>query len=571
MTKNQLFYGDNLEVLKNYIPDESVDLIYIDPPFNSKRNYNQIYNNIGEEDVAQAQAFVDTWTWNFAANEGLDNIIANKNQLFSKQSINLIIGLEKVLGKGSMLAYLISLTQRISEMYRVLKPTGSFYLHCDPTASHYLKLVLDGIFCARGGSFQNEIKWNRANQHNLATRRFDNVLDSIFFYTKSSANYLFNPLFNTSLSEKELEKKFPHIEKETKRHFGHFSLENSANFRKNDETRIIQGKTVKTKLGWKWSQATFDSRLAENPNLIYWTKNDKPRYKIYEDEYSGRSISNDWNDIKGLTSQAKERLGYPTQKPESLLERIILASSNEHNTILDAYCGCGTTIAVAERLKRNWIGIDITYQSISLILKRLEDTFGKDFSKDYADKETQEIIPAKLILNGVPRDFESAVALAHKVDDRLRKEFEKWAVLTFSNNRAVINEKKGKDEGIDGIAYILDLDETNKQIYKQVLFSVKSNKSLSPNVIRDLNGTLEREKAVIGYFITLYPMENLEKEARKYGNYQNKMLNNVYQKIEVITIQEMLDGKRMNLPIVVDVLKSAERKTKHQTKNIFEK
>ncbi|TAH18899.1 MAG: site-specific DNA-methyltransferase [Cytophagales bacterium] len=533
--KNKLFYGDNLEVLRNHVKDESVDLCYIDPPFNSKRNYNQIYNNVGKEDTAQAQAFVDTWTWNSTANEGFDEITSNKNRVFTAQSINLILGLEKILGKGSLLSYLVSMTQRIAEIYRVLKPTGSFYLHCDPTASHYLKLVCDCIFCPRGGDYKNEIIWIY-RERELSKKHWNKKHDVIFFYTKSN-NYSFNP---NELLEKYSEgtiKKF------------NYTDENGRKFQ-------IRGKSG----NYTGKQGLKIELETTNPNDVYRDYLDK----------SGGILPRDWWDIPFINRAAKERLGYPTQKPEALLERIIKASSNEGDLILDAYCGCGTTIAVAEKLNRNWIGIDITYQSISLILKRLEDSFGGDFIKEVVDKDTKQIIrPARLLLDGVPQDFESAVALANKQDDRVRKEFEKWVVLTYSNNRAIINDKKGGDGGIDGTAFIVDYNDKQEQDFKQVIFSVKSNKTLSPTVIRDLYGTVEREKAVIGYLLTLYPMPNLVKEAGKYGTYQNKIFGHTYPKIEVISVQEILEGKKMYLP-TVEVLKKAERKTQEGlTKDIF--
>ena len=553
--KNQLYYGDNLEILRKFVRDESVDLCYIDPPFNSKRNYNQIYNNIGKEDTAQSQAFVDTWTWDDAADIGFSEIIENKSGLMTRQSVNLIFMLEKVLGKGSMLAYLVSMTNRIAEIYRVLKPTGSFYLHCDPTASHYLKLVLDGIFCARNGEFQNEITWKRSSGHSLS-KGMDNITDTIFFYTKSKKFYV---NYTKKLSGKELNEKFPHIEKETDRKYNHYSLEHSSNEYNKDEIRIIQGKEIITNLGWKWTQKTFDKRLAENPYLIYWTKNGKPRYKLYADEYAGQKINNLWDDIIPLTSQAKERLKFPTQKPEALLERIILASSNEGDTVLDAYCGCGTTVAVAEKLNRNWIGIDISYQQVALILKRLEDTFGQDFT---TVTDSKELTSKKLTVSGVPQDMAAAIELANRKDDRLRKEFEKWVVLTYSNNRAIINDKKGGDGGIDGLAYISDLDDKGKMIFPEILFSVKSSKNLSPTVIRDLYGTVGRENAAVGILITLYSMENLVKEAKKYGTYRNTLLGKTFDKIQVVTVEEILQGERLKLPAVKEVLKKAERKSK---------
>ncbi|WP_035757375.1 DNA-methyltransferase [Hugenholtzia roseola] len=521
--KNKLFYGDNLEVLRKHVKDESVDLCYIDPPFNSKRNYNQIYNNIGKEDKAQAQAFVDTWTWNGIANEGFDEIVSNKNGVFTKQSINLILGLEKVLGRGSLLSYLVSMTQRIAEIYRVLKPTGSFYLHCDPTASHYLKLVLDAIFCSQGGDFRNEIVWHYRRWTNVQ-QQFQSMHDIILFYSKSN-----NSTFNF--------------------------------------TEVDMSENQKKKVARGWDSNVISSDKEKYSQLIVYNKEkfesavesgklNPEKYKNIIFREKATVAASDVIILPSLNSQAKERLGYPTQKPEQLLEKIIQASSNEGDVILDCYCGCGTTIAVAERLNRQWVGIDITYQSISLIMKRLEDSFGKS-------------VLEKITLSGIPEDMESAIALANKQDDRTRKEFEKWIVLTYSNNRAVINDKKGGDGGIDGTAFIIDYNEAQEQEFQQVLFSVKSNKSLSPTVIRDLYGTVEREKAVMGFFLTLYPMPNLVKEAEKYGNYQNKMLGQTYPKITVVSVQEILAGKRMHLPTSVEVLKKAVRKAQDNNNKGF--
>ena len=475
---NRLYYGDNLEILKKYIKDESIDLCYIDPPFNSKRNYNQIYNNIGGEDKAQAQAFMDTWTWDEYAINGYNEI--TNSGTYTKQCVELIIGLRKVLGDGALLAYLIQMTQRISEIYRVLKQSGSFYLHCDPTASHYLKLVLDAVFCAQKGEFQNEIIWHYRRWTGKAAK-FQELHDVIFFYTKSN-KYTFNVQYT------------PYTEKSLKR-------------KQNYHTRI---------------------------------KGDDG-YVTHIDEKGVRD--NDVWQIQLLNSQSKERLGYPTQKPEELLEKIIQASTNEGDLVLDAYCGCGTTVAVAQKLGRKWIGIDITYQSISVILKRLKEHFNQD-------------VIDKTELNGVPHDMASAIALAHKVDDRVRKEFEKWAVLTYSDNKAIINEKKGADSGIDGIAFMLvGLEE-----HKQVLFSVKSGHIGVP-MIRDFCHVVDRDKAAMGIFITLEePTKPMILEAKNMGTYTNPLTHQEYPKIEIVTIKELLNDKRLNLPQAVEVLKEAQIK-----------
>jgi DNA modification methylase len=551
---NKLFYGDNLEVLRKYIKDESVDLCYIDPPFNSKRNYNQIYNNIGKEDTAQNQAFIDTWVWDDYANLGLREIQENYLGHFTTQAIDLINGLTDVLGKGSLLTYLVNMTLRIAEIHRVLKSTGSFYLHCDPSASHYLKLILDAIFCPQGGDFKNEIIWKRTSAHSDANR-FGKNADRILFYTKSN-DFIFNQLY-TPYEENYLLKNYKNKDKN-----GYYMSDNLTGagatngdsdvewygYKPSARSRhwAIPTQPIINLVGAeKAKKLTTKEKLdllLEN-NLILFTKNKTPRFKRYLDINKGNVLQELWTDINAISSQAKERLGYPTQKPEALLERIINASSKENDIILDAFCGCGTTVAVAQRLNRKWIGIDITYQSISLILRRLEDSFGK---------EILDLIE----LNGIPKDVESAIALATKKDDRIRKEFEKWAVLTYSNNRAVINNKKGKDQGVDGIAYFQgDKDEPEK-----IILQVKSGKVKSGD-IRDLQGTLILQNAEIGIFITLQePTKDMIKTAKSAGIYQSKFMNQSVDKIQIVTVKDMIENqKRLDIRLSFEVLKSAEK------------
>ena len=508
---NYLYYGDNLSVLREKIPSESVDLCYIDPPFNSKRNYFQIYNNIGEEDKAQAQAFIDTWTWDQLANEGYQEIITNCGGRFTSQLIELIRGLRLILKEGSLFAYLVSMSLRVTEIHRVLKPTGSFYLHCDPTASHYLKLLLDAIFCPHGGSFRNEIIWHYRRWTN-SQRQYQSMHDVIFFYAKSSTN-TFN-LTEVAMSDSQSKK-----------------------FERGWDSNVIH-----TEKG-KYSQLiVYNKEKFENAVQIGKLNPDKYKNIIFREKPV--VAASDVIILPVINSQAKERLGYPTQKPEALLEKIITASSNEGEVILDAYCGCGTTVAVAQKLKRKWVGIDITYQSISLILRRLEQSFGKDIL------ETIDI-------DGIPKDLRSVQALVEKKDDRLRKEFEKWAILTYSNNRAIINTKKGADKGIDGIAYFL----TSKNETAKMVFQVKSGK-VERKDIAALRGDMEREQAAMAILITLEnPTRAMEEEARATGFYHHEMMGKQYQKIQIVTIEEMLtQDKRLEMPLSLEVLKKAELK-----------
>jgi len=505
--KNSLYYGDNLDILRNKIASESIDLCYIDPPFNSKRTYFQIYNNQGEEDRAQAQAFIDTWEWGDEAIKGYEYItdIINLNTgKLTAQTVELIKGLHNVLGRGALLAYLVHMTLRIVEIHRVLKPTGSFYLHCDPTTSHYLKIILDSIFCGRGngGDFINEIVWCY-NVGGKGKRHFARKHDIIFWYTKSDS-YFFDG-FKSGLSRETGKKSFG----------GKIGID--------EQGRTYQDKIVK-KTGKYYRYYLDDPKIAED-----W-----------------------WVDINSIQSQSTERLGYPTQKPEALLERIINTGSKENSIILDAYCGCGTTVAVAQSLNRKWIGIDITYQSISLIQKRLKDTYPNEWKN----------IEADMLLDGVPRDMESAVALANRKDDKVRKEFEKWAILTYSDNQARINAKKGADGGIDGIAYFIIDGDTNGK----VVFQVKSGNAGRKD-IATLNSDRLREGADIGILIAMNePTAPMKNEALAVGKYKHPLLNRTDDRIQIVTIASILDGKRIDLPTWRDdTVKSARAKAKPQS------
>jgi site-specific DNA-methyltransferase (adenine-specific) len=440
-----------------------------------------IYNNIGTEDKAQAQAFTDTWEWDDAAQDGFADICNPENKLYPLQTRNLMEGLHKVLGRGSMFAYLVSMALRIAEIHRVLKPTGSFYLHCDPTASHYLKLLIDSIFVSQGGDLRNEIVWCYTGPGSPNMRQFSRKYDNIFWYSK----------------------------------------------------------------GKKWQFHKERLLMPYKGGALHtggFTEKDGKR--LDPKEYTAGKVPEAWwTDITPVGRLVRERLKYPTQKPEKLLERIILASSNEGDTVLDAYCGCGTTVAVAQRLGRRWIGIDITYQSIGIILKRIEDAHGKE-------------ILDKIFVGGIPKDVDSARALAHRKDDKTRKEFEKWAILTYSNNRAYINEKKGADSGIDGKAKIYEAEDVTKDI----LFSVKSG-NVGVAQIRDLCHVVERENAAGGVFITLEtPTRPMLQEAKAAGKYVSPLTGQSMDRIIIVTIADILQGKRLELPSSpVAMVRTAQR------------
>jgi len=529
---NFLFYGDNLDVLRKHVKDETVDLCYIDPPFNSKRNYNQIYNNIGTEDLAQAQAFIDMWEWDEMAIKGYDEIISNPQARFTPQTVDLIKGLRAVLKEGSLLAYLVSITLRVTEIQRVLKPTGSFYMHCDSTASHYLKLILDAIFCPPGGDYKNEIIWKRTSGHS-DSGRFGRVHDSVFFYTKSDT-YTWNQQYQPYTKE-YVEQYYRYKDKDGRM----FMSDNLSAAGLSGGGYEYEWNGIKRV--WRCPPDTMQ-RL-DDEGKIFYTGNGYPRLKRYLDESKGLAMQDVWADIEAIRSWHKEKMGYPTQKPLGLLERIIKTSSNEGDIVLDAYCGCGTTVDAAEKLKRKWIGIDITYQSISLVLKRLEESYGSK-------------ILDTIILDGVPKDINSAVELANKKDDKLRKEFEKWAVLTYTNNRAVINQKKGADAGIDGIAYF----KVGKKDNAKIIFQVKSG-GVKRADIATLRGDMEKNEATLGVLITLEePTKPMLHDAKAAGQYKHEEMGKSYERISIVTIREMLEeGKRLEIPMSLEVLNAMQK------------
>lgn len=491
--ESSLFYGDNLEALRESIRDQSIDLCYIDPPFNSSRSYQQIYNHIGGEDrQPKAQAFTDMWVWDETAGDGLRQILENRNGLFTPQSIELIKGLRQVLKEGGLLAYLVSTTLRIAEIHRVLKSTGSFYLHCDPVASHYLKLLLDAVFAARGGQFQNEIIWCYTIG-GKSKKRFAWKHDVILFYTKSKGSV-------------------------------HTFNEKGASIARKANSHM--------KVGIDATGRKYQEKTDRKTGRVY-------RYQLDE----GKIAEDYWTDIETLNREDKERVGYPTQKPEALLERIIRTSSNAGDTVLDAYCGCGTTLAVAQRLKRPWIGIDITYQAISLVLRRLEDSFGHS-------------VLASVALRGVPVDMASALALANKKDERLLNEFEKWALLTYTNNRAVINDRKETGRGIDAADCFL----TGSRDSARVILQMKSG-LLQRADIAALRDRLEREQeAIMAVLITLEkPTTAMIEDAKAAGLYRQEDTGRNRDRIQLVTIKEILEqDKRLDVPLSLEAHKIAK-------------
>lgn len=529
---NTLYYGDNLPILRDQVATASVDLVYLDPPFNSNRSYNVLFKDeAGHVADAQLTAFEDTWHWNAKTQELYFELVTR-----GEERLAIMIGaLREAIGANQMMAYLVMMATRLQELHRVLKPTGSLYLHCDPVASHYLKIVLDTIFDAR--NFRNEIIWQRTNVHS-DSKTWSNVSDTIFFYTKS-ATFTWNPIY------------LPHTEEHVASKYRYrdtdgrvYMLDNMTSPNPRHNMMYEWRGHASPPNGWRYSKETMTELDAKGR---IWYPNDKtkrPRLKRYLDEMPGRLIGNVWTDIPPINSQAQERLGYPTQKPQALLERILSASSNPGDLVLDPFAGCGTTIAAAQKLSRRWIGIDVTHLSIALLKYRLKDSYGLVERRDYA-------------LRGEPEDLSSARQLAQ--DDRYQ--FQWWALSLIRARPASGGEtpregKKGADQGIDGVITFVD-DATGKP--KRVLVQVKSGRVRSGDV-RDLVGTVEANHAALGVFITLEPpTRDMETTAAAAGTYHSSGWDRDYPRLQILTIAELLVGAEVKMPPAQGTFKPAPR------------
>ncbi len=515
---NTLYYGDNLDIMRRYIKDETIDLVYLDPPFKSDQDYNVLFaNKDGTKAGAQIKAFEDTWSWDQEAAAQYQNTVEAGGRVSQvMQAFRLF------LGENDMLAYLTMMAPRLMELRRVMKPTASIYLHCDPTASHYLKVLMDAVFGFT--NYRNEITWKRQTAHSDARYKYGDVADTILFYSKSD-EYYFCPQYGEY--DPGYVEKFYRFDDNDGR--GLYQLDNMAS--PNPRPLMMyewQGFPFPPK-GWRYQKETMQ-KLHDEGRIYYPRKKDglldtskRPRLKRYLREQKGQIATCIWTDILPISAQAAERLGYPTQKPEALLERIINASSKEGDLILDPFCGCGTTIAVAERLKRRWIGIDITYVAMNLMKHRLHSAFG-------------EKIAYKVI--GEPITVEGAGALAKEDPYQFQ-----WWVLGLVG--ACYEEgKKGADRGIDGRLYFHD--EGLKSKTKQIIISVKSG-HITVSHIRDLRGVIEREKAEIGVLITLQePTQPMRTESASAGFYDSQWGR--HPRIQILMVADLLNGKGIDYP-----------------------
>jgi DNA modification methylase len=539
-----LYYGDNLEILRKYVPDASVDLVYLDPPFNSNRDYNVIFKDeSGRKSDAQLLAFEDTWHWGPDAEEQyayLTNTARNAGRVPSTVS-TIVAALRSGIGENQMMAYLVEMAVRLVELHRVLKPTGSLYLHCDPTASHYLRVLLDGTFGP--AAFVNEVVWKRTHSHGSG-RRFGAVHDVLLVYSRSDQR-TWNPQL-VDYSDEYVEGFFKFREINGRRYRSTILTGTGT---RNGSSGLPWRGYDPTSVGRHWAVPSYVRKLLPMPEgtvqealdqldqagRILWPakKGGVPSFKQYIDDMGGVAPQDLWTDIPPISSQAAERLGYPTQKPEALLERIIGTSSNPGDIVLDPFCGCGTALVAAQKLGRRWIGIDITYLSIAVMKARLKDSFG---------------LPDVEVI-GQPTDVDGARQLLVGAGLEGQYQFQWWALDLIGAQPQGGTQKKGADKGIDGV---ISFSTGPRGEVGRALVSVKSG-GVNSSMIRDLKGVLEREKAEIGLFVTLdEPSAPMRLEASTAGVYHSDLSGRDYGRIQILTIAELLEEhRRPDLPLLV--------------------
>lgn len=547
-----LYYGDNLAVLRE-MPSESVDLVYLDPPFNSNADYNVIFREqSGDGPGAQIRAFNDTWTWGYEAAAALEDLLTVHGELAEYLHFTV-----KRLGHSSMSAYLVMMAPRLVELHRVLKPTGSLYLHCDPTASHYLKVMMDVIFGAP--SFRTEVIWKRSSAHSdtkQGRRLHGRIHDVIFFYTKSN-EWTWNPVY-IDYDESYVDSFYRSVEAGTGRRY---SSDNLTAAKPGGDTQYewrvkrrgpdgewdadLDDENLRPKKGWEylgvppyrgrsWAYSRENMIAFAREGRLVYARSGMPRYKRYLDEMPGVALQDLWTDIPPLTGRAAERLGYPTQKPMALLERIIEASSNPGDVVLDPFCGCGTAVAAAEKLGRSWIGVDITHLAIGLISNRLLVDHGLERGKDF------EVI-------GTPVDLESAQALFSEQPDG-PYQFQFWVNGVIGAQSygagATGRGKKGGDTGIDGRIYFRT---PGGEAVEKVIVSVKGGRQLTPSMIRDLESVVRREGAAMGVFVSLHEVTSgMKQEAARLGFYEYG--KDCIPRIQILSVADILEGKRPSVP-----------------------
>lgn len=529
MAENILYYGDNLDILRRYINDETVDLIYLDPPFKSEQDYNVLFaEQNGSRAAAQIKAFEDTWRWDQASAKSYQEIVETGPQQVSQ----VMQGLHTFLNGTDMMAYLAMMAPRLVELQRVLKPTGSIYLHCDPAASHYLKMLMDAVFAPI--RFKNEIIWKRTSAHS-DSGTCGNTHDILLLYTKGD-KFVWNKQFQ-SYDQAYIESHYRYLDSNGRRY-------------RTDNLTAIGLRGGGYEYEWHgvkkiWRLPSERMAQLDKEGRIYYTKTGTAEYIRYLDEMPGVPLQDLWTDIPPINPQAKERLGYPTQKPEALLARIIEASSNKGDTVLDPFCGCGTAVVVAEKLNRGWIGIDITHLAVALMKHRLRDAFGRKV-KYKVIGEPVSLPDAKTLAKSDPYQFQ-------------------WWALGLVGARPV-EQKKGADKGIDGRLYFHDEADNARGKTKQIVISVKSGK-VGVKDVRDLRGVVEREKAQVGVLISMEKSTKaMRTEAASAGFYKSPWGKHTV--MQILTVEELLKGKKIDYPDVPGVNVTFKKSPKAKNKKV---
>jgi len=527
--ENTLYYGDNLDIMKRYIQDESIDLVYLDPPFKSSQNYNILFKEKnGSQAASQIRAFEDTWTWSQDDEEIYANLVIKGDKLS-----DCLQAFRTFLGPCDMLAYLVMMAPRLVELRRVLKLTGCIYLHCDPTASHYLKVLMDSVFCAE--NYTNEISWKRTttkSDFRQGALNWPRIRDVLLHYRRDvHSGGVFQQPFSP-YSEEYLASFYKHKDPDGRIYTLDKLTAPGSGTRGHPQYELLG--VIRY---WVYGKDKMQ-KLLEQGRIVQTKPGTVPRYKRYLDEVKGVAIGDTWHDISSISSQAKERLGFPTQKPEVLLERIIKASSNAGDLVLDPFCGCGTTIAAAQKLGRNWIGIDITHLAITLIKNRLADAFGDQVSYRVIG-EPVSVPDAKALASSDPYQFQ-------------------WWTLGLVNARPV-EQKKGSDKGIDG-KIIFQGNRPGE--FESIIISIKAG-HVTVSQVRDLIGVLDREKAAIGVLISMEdPTKPMQIEAVTAGFFESKTWGKKYPRIQLLTVADLLAGKKIEMPPIKQVsatFKKAER------------
>ncbi len=531
---NVLYFGDNLDIMRRYVPDDSVDLVYADPPFKSNQNYNVLFQEKdGSRAASQILAFEDTWTWDSEDEAVFADLVTAGGKV-----ADALQAFRQLIGPCDMLSYLVMMAPRLMECRRALKPTGSMYLHCDPAASHYLKLLMDAVFGP--ANFRTEIVWKRSSAHSDAKQgraQHGRIHDVILFYTKTD-EWFWNQVF-TPYDQTYVDSFYKYTEAGTGRRYRLGDLTGPGGAAKGNPSYEVMGVTR----FWRYSKEKM-AALIQQGRVVQTKPGAVPAYKRYLDEMQGVPLQDWWGDIGPIGAQAAERLGYPTQKPVALLERIIRSSCPADGTVLDPFCGCGTTITAAQTLGRAWIGIDITHLAITLMKERLKDTFGG---------------AAAFKIVGEPVSIPDAERLAASDPYQFQ-----WWALGLVGARPV-EGKKGADKGIDGkIVFLGDPggagvppaqggQDGRAPRFETVIISVKAGNSGVAHV-RDLRGVIERDKAAVGVLISMQePTGPMRDEAVTAGFYESKTWGRRYPKIQLLTVADLLAGKQIDMPPIKQV------------------